>query len=57
MRTIKQIQAALSKLPNVAAFARDNKLPARTVWRVMSEGNARKGTIALLDAALNRVSK
>jgi hypothetical protein len=53
MRTEKQIQEAVAKLANVAEFARKHKVPARTVWSVRAKNPARRGTLALLNAALD----
>lgn len=52
MRTMIQLQAALGKVDNIAEFARKHKLPQRTVWRVLKSGIARRGTQALIDAAI-----
>ena len=56
MRTEKQIQAAVAKIANVAEFARKHKIPARTVWNVRACKPARRGTLALLDSAINAES-
>jgi predicted transcriptional regulator len=53
MRNDAQIQGALRKLRNVSKFSRKHGIPARTIWRVLTEGKARKSTMARIDAALN----
>lgn len=48
------IQAQLAALPNLAEFARDHKLPLRTLVRIKTGGQrANAGTLMLIDAALN----
>lgn len=53
MRNDAQLRLALTKIENVAKFAKQHKLAARTIWRLRSGGTARRGTLMLLDAALN----
>lgn len=43
---------ALKAVPNMAEFARTHDIPYRTLWRVAACGTARRGTIALIRAAL-----
>jgi hypothetical protein len=55
MRNPKQTSAALRRIVNVADFAYRHKLPLRTLWRVRSSAaGARKGTLALINAALDK---
>jgi len=54
MRTETQMRKRLAKLKNVAQWARKHQLCERTVWRVRCGGEARAGTLALLNAALDR---
>lgn len=48
------IQNALRKVPNITLFAARYELPARTLWRVLRGDSARKGTLALIEAALKK---
>jgi hypothetical protein len=52
-----ELQQALIRIPNVTAWCRAHKLPARTIWRLRSGGIARSGTLALVNAALDRSAK
>ena len=54
MRNPTQLHQALLKLANVSEFCRRYKLPERTVWRVRSGGRARRGTMLIIDQALNQ---
>ena len=54
MRNPTQLHQALQGVKNVAQFAKENKLPLRTVWRIRSGGTARRGTLVLIDAALSK---
>lgn len=55
MRTQAQLQAALSKVPNLNRFAVEHKLPLRTLWRVKAGETVRKGTLMLISSALDKV--
>lgn len=50
--TLKQLQDALKKLPNVYQFAVDNRVPLRTVMRVRAGGTPTLGTFDKLKAAV-----
>jgi hypothetical protein len=52
-----ELQQALRRIVNVTSWCRANKLPARTIWRLRSGGVARAGTLALVNAALDRGAK
>ena len=53
MRNPTQLQQALRKIGNVSSFCRRHRLAERTVWRIRSGGTARRGTLVMLDQALN----
>ena len=54
MRNETQLRQALSKVPNVSRFAQENKLPLRTLWRVLGGASVRKGTLFLISSALDK---
>lgn len=49
-----ELQQALCRIGNVTAWCREHKLPTRTIWRLRSGGAARAGTMALVNAALDK---
>lgn len=53
MRNQTQLRQALEKIANIADFSRRHKLPERTIWRLRGGGTARRGTLVLVDAALD----
>lgn len=57
MRNALQLQQALKRIKNVTAFAREHKLPSRTIWRLRAGGVARVGTLMRINAALDKFTR
>ena len=52
MRTDSELLAALREIKNMSEFARRHGLSRRTLVRVLAGAEARRGSWALIDAAL-----
>ena len=52
MKDQSKLRAALSRVPNKSALARATGLPMRTMWRFLSGGDIRAGSLELVRAAL-----
>ena len=52
MKDQSKLRIALSRVPNKSALARATGLPMRTMWRFLSGGDIRAGSLALVRDAL-----